>query len=48
MAPKIGCITNKGKRKKQLWMNGKIMTLTFFELYTVYMKQDNSFSILTG
>ena len=29
-------------------MNGKMITLTFFELCTVYIKNnDNSFSILT-
>ena len=37
----IRCITNRGKKPR---MNGKIITLTFFELYTVYIKNwDNSF-----
>ena len=36
------------KKEKRLWMNGKMMTLTFFELYTVYINEDNSSSILTS
>ena len=40
MNEEIRCITNKEKGAK---MNGKIMTLTFFELYTVYMKKLGQF-----
>ena len=33
----------------QLRINGKVMTLTFFELYTVHIKnRDNSFFILNS
>ena len=43
MNEEICCITNKENGK----MNGKMITLTFFELYTVYIKnQNNSFFIL--
>ena len=43
MNEEICCITNKGKRKKWLWMNGKMMTLTIFELYIVYVKKLGEF-----
>lgn len=33
----ICCITSTGKMKKSLWMNWKMMTLTLFELYAVYI-----------
>ena len=36
----ISCLTNKGKKEKRLLMNGKMMTLTFFKLYTVYIKEE--------
>ena len=35
MNKEIHCITNEGKR---LRMNGKMKTLTFFELYAVYIR----------
>ena len=43
MNEEIRSITSKEKRQwMNEWMNGKMMTLTFFEFYTVYIK--NSFS----
>ena len=36
MNKEIRCISNK---RKQLRMNGKMMTLTLFQLYTVYIKK---------
>ena len=35
MTEKICCVTNKGKR---LRINRKMVTLTYFKLYTVYIK----------
>ena len=35
MNEEIHCITNKEKMVKNEW---KMLTLTFFELYTVYIK----------
>ena len=42
MNEEIRCITNEGKRPR---MNGK-MTPTFFQLYTLYKKLGQFFSIL--
>ena len=45
MNEEVHCITNEEKR---LSLNGKMMTLTFWELYSAHMKNyDNSFSTLT-
>ena len=44
MNEEIRCIANEGKTVKNEW---KMLTQTFFELYTVYIKNwDNSFAIL--
>ena len=44
MSEEIRCITNEEKRPE---MNGKMMTPTFFQLYTVYLKKlGQFFSIL--
>ena len=39
----IRCITNKGKEKNLIRMNGKMMTLTFCRLQTAYMKKIGQF-----
>ena len=39
MKEEICCITNKGKKEKLVWMNGKTMTLTFFKISTLYIKK---------
>ena len=45
MNEEIHCITNEGEQPE---MNGKMMSPTFFELYTVYIKNlDNFFPYFT-
>ena len=41
MNKEISCITNKRKTAKNEWEN--LMTLIFFELYTVYIKKLEQF-----
>ena len=45
MNEEIRCITNQGKTAKNEWEN--LMSLTFFELYTVHIKKLGQFFFRT-